>query len=366
MSIYVTVPSNGGGQEFGSTNTSSKYKVRLSERLRFKTDQWEVALASISLPSTDTVIGNLKKRFVSTRVIGSKGGMISYVEKDETPSDANPYKYASVEATVTMHDLLLGTDITDGYSLVQHFLVQLNNNMNEARTAKIVALQAAAGAGKGVYRVKMAYTHASSNPGANQEMEQLNQFDDNKITISAAHQNNAIFTMIHVDLAYMMGFLANRNETKLGPNLRLTFRDSGFLDLSDALEFTYPTGVANISRNCHVKLKGNVNWDLYGMRSGWFEREFVDFNRTLRAFSNVNASSLIGNQVTDVLREVNLAGAVQGHLYFEPKHRQYLNVRQQEFEVLEIILDDLKGQHPKLGLGVTSVVLHFRQKPNGV
>ena len=27
-------------------------------------------------------------------------------------------------------------------------------------------------------------------------------------------------------------------------------------------------------------------------------------------------------------------------------------------------MDDLKGQHPKLGLGVTSVVLHFRQKPN--
>ena len=353
MSIYVTVPSNGGGSEFGTTNTNTKYKVRLLERLQLKRGDWEVALASISMPSTDTVIGNLLKRFPSNVTIGVKGGMISYVEKDQTPSDANPYKYASVISTVTMSDLLMGRDITDGYSLVQHLIVQLNNKLNDARQTKIAALQLTAPAGKGVYRVKMAYTHASGDNADNQQMEQLNQFDSKTITISAGFQNDAIYTAIHMDLAIMMGFIKSKTEKILGPNLRMTFRNADYVNVSNALNF-FRTGT-------HVKLKGNVNWDLYGMRSGWFECEFVDFNRTLRVFSNVNASSLIGNQVTDVLREVNLTGTVQGQLYFEPRHRQYLKVRQQEFEILEVVLDDLRGQHPTLGKGVTSVVLHFKQ-----
>ena len=352
MSIYVTVPSNGGGSEFGTTNTNVRFKVRLLERLQLKRGDWQVALASISLPSTDTVIGNLLKRFPSNVTIGVKGGMISYVEEDKPASDANPYKYATVIGTVTMADLLMDTDITDGYSLVQHLIVQLSNKLNVARQAKVAALKLTAPSGKGVFRVKMAYTHASSS-SQNQEMEQLNQFDPKTITISAAHQNDAIYTAIHVDLAIMMGFIKNKTEKILGPNLRLTFRSADFVNLESALDF-FRTGT-------HVKLKGNVNWNLYGMRSGWFEREFVDFNRTLRVFSNANASSMIGNQVTDVLREVNLTGANQGELYFEPKHRQYLQVRQQEFEIIEIALDDLKGQHPSLGKGTTSVVLHFKQ-----
>ena len=50
MSIYVTLPSNGGGKEFGPTNHNSEYKIRLPERLKLLDEEWEVALASISLP----------------------------------------------------------------------------------------------------------------------------------------------------------------------------------------------------------------------------------------------------------------------------------------------------------------------------
>ena len=70
----------------------------------------------------------------------------------------------------------------------------------------------------------------------------------------------------------------------------------------------------------------------------------------------------LGNQVSDVLREVNFDSTKEGQQYFEPKHRQYLQVRQQEYEVMEIALDDLNGIPVKLGPGVTSVVLHFRHR----
>ena len=360
MSIYVTVPSNAGGHEFEKTNTNHNFKVRLLERLQLKRGDWQVALASVSLPSTNTVVGTLKGRFPYNVVLGVKGAMLSYVEKDEVPSSTNPYKYATVQGQVTMRDLIVGSDISDGYSLLQNLLVQLNNKMNAARTLKIAQLQ---GAGTGVYRVKM--THVLSqgqNPGQNNEMEQLNQFYETNITISAGYQHNQIYTMINAQLAYMMGFLETPTQRNLGPNIRMTFRDSEFVKLTDAIAFDYPFGLTNIA-NRQIKFKGNVNWNLYGMHSGWYEREFVPANQTLRIYSNANASSIVGNQVTDVLREVSLPGARHGEMYFEPQHRQYLPVRQQEFEVLQVIIDDLSGRSPKLGGGTTSVVLHFRLLP---
>ena len=70
-------------------------------------------------------------------------------------------------------------------------------------------------------------------------------------------------------------------------------------------------------------------------------------------------------KVPDVLREVNFDSTKEGQQYFEPKLRQYLQVRQQEYEVMEIALDDLNGVPVKLGPGVTSVVLHFRHRNDG-
>ena len=92
------------------------------------------------------------------------------------------------------------------------------------------------------------------------------------------------------------------------------------------------------------------------------KKEFVNPTRTLRVYSNANTSTMVGNQVSDVLREVNFDSTKEGQQYFEPKHRQYLQVRQQEYEVMEIALDDLNGVPVKLGSGVTSVVLHFRHR----
>ena len=79
-------------------------------------------------------------------------------------------------------------------------------------------------------------------------------------------------------------------------------------------------------------------------------------------YSNANTSIIVGNQVSNVLREVNFDSTKEGQRYFEPRHRQYLQVR---LQVMEIALDDLNGVLVKLGPGVTSVVLHFRHRNNG-
>ena len=87
MSIYVTLPSNGGGKEFAPTNLNSEYKVRLPERLKLKDEEWEVASASISLPTFDAVKRSILQKFPSTTKVGFKSGLLAYEEKNQP---ANP------------------------------------------------------------------------------------------------------------------------------------------------------------------------------------------------------------------------------------------------------------------------------------
>ena len=71
---------------------------------------------------------------------------------------------------------------------------------------------------------------------------------------------------------------------------------------------------------------------------------------------------VVGASRTNVLAEalVNTAEKT-GQDYYQPVHPRYVPVRQKELDVIEIQLDDLRGQLVKLGVGITSVVLHFKR-----
>ena len=71
-------------------------------------------------------------------------------------------------------------------------------------------------------------------------------------------------------------------------------------------------------------MRASVNWKIQGLNGGWFENEFVNPTRTLCVYSNINTSTMVGNQVSYVLREVNFDSTKEGQQYFEPKHHQYL------------------------------------------
>ena len=77
MSIYVTLPSNGGGKEFGPINPYSEYKICLPERLKLLDEEWKVALASISLPTFDAVRRGILHKFPETTKVGFKSGLLA-------------------------------------------------------------------------------------------------------------------------------------------------------------------------------------------------------------------------------------------------------------------------------------------------
>ena len=242
--------------------------------------------------------------------------------------------------------------VKDGFSFARNLVIQLHTKLNLARMTEIRRLQ---GTGKSVYNLRWRH------PNGTKAYEQTIAFGVDEICINVHFQHASIFTAIHEELAVAMGIIKAKDNATPGPLTLVAFQGNDYKKPDTWARFFK---LSDSDEN-FLKMRASANWEIRGLNGGWFEKEFVNPTRTLRVYSNANTSTMVGNQVSDVLREVNFDSTKEGQQYFEPKHRQYLQVRQQEYEVMEIALDDLNGVPVKLGPGVTSVVLHFRHRNSG-
>ena len=283
---------------------------------------------------------------VKTKV-GIQSGLVAYEEKD-APADAttNPTKVVAVQGVVTMEEVIESiVPIKDGYSFVRNLVTQLHNQLNLARQTKITSLVSG---GKMVYNPRWQHTGTPKKP-----YEQTLKLGVDDLCITGHYQNSYIYTALHADLAVRI--VKTNNDATPGPSTVVTFRNDAHQKPNAWSSFFKYMGLTQ----AFVELKSSVHWQIRGLNEGWFEKAFVNPSWTLRVYSNANTSCMVGNQVSDVLREVKFDSNQEGQQYFKPKHRQYLHVRQQENKVMEIALDDLSGVPVQLGPGVTLVVLHF-------
>ena len=75
----------------------------------------------------------------------------------------------------------------------------------------------------------------------------------------------------------------------------------------------------------------------------------------LSSFPRGNRTNVLGEAKVDAVM-------AEGQQYYEPTHLRYVPLRERELDVIEIILDDLNGSIVDLGIGITSVVLHFKRR----
>ena len=75
----------------------------------------------------------------------------------------------------------------------------------------------------------------------------------------------------------------------------------------------------------------------------------------------MGGSSVVGNQVMDLLREVNFHHKGEGVQYFEPLHIQYIPLRKQVLDIIETQVAETTGDLARFGEGNTIVTLHFKR-----
>ena len=254
MSIYVTLPSNGGGKEFNATNTNSFYKVRLPERLKLKDENWEVALASISLPTMDAVRRSILHKFPAKTKVGFKSGLLAYMEKD-APVDTttNPLRVVTVQEIVTMEDVVNGVlPVKDRYSFARNLVVQLHTKLNLARQTE---MQKIISGGKTVFNSRWRHTANSKT----EPYEQTLVFGVDELRINGNYQNSYIYTAIHADLAAAMGIIKTNKDATPGPSTLVASRNN---------DYQKPNSWSSCFCGVFVELKSNVHWEIRGLNEG--------------------------------------------------------------------------------------------------
>ena len=109
-----------------------------------------------------------------------------------------------------------------------------------------------------------------------------------------------------------------------------------------------------------LTLSVTCNWRFMNLNQA-FETVAGTRSRSLPVYSDVGGSSVVGNQVTDLLREVHFCRKEEGVQYFEPLHIQYIPLRKQVLEIIETQVAETTGDLARFGEGNTIVTLHFKR-----
>ena len=163
---------------------------------------------------------------------------------------------------------------------------------------------------------------------------------DNEDTIKVAALP---FLVIHKDLAQKMKWvIENEDGTRqLGPNLQQELFGESVPNLNasgvyeDVQKGDDKKGVfwTSISDN-YYQFSYHCNWRFINLNAA-FQAIVGATSRSLFVYSDVGGSGMVGNQVTDLLREVNFIRRGAGVQYFEPLHIQYIPVRKDLIDIIE-------------------------------
>ena len=78
-----------------------------------------------------------------------------------------------------------------------------------------------------------------------------------------------------------------------------------------------------------------------------FQHTYVNPKRTLYVYSDLAQTQIVGGRETDLLREVTISTAIKGRRLYEPLHLQYLPIRKNVFDTVEVGVSETDGTPTK-------------------
>jgi len=343
MSFFVTLPSHSSLKEFPD-NQSNAFKVRLPEPLRLMGDNWQVGLSSLSLPDTDVNLSKLANP--NEYIFGESCYVIDY---------------GSTRWTRT-HNLRMDTltknrwPISDGVSFMKAILKWVDKTFNEEWWV----------------RYGFWYLENNKNTCLKWTWQGEDLFLDNN-NVARFEISSSVFVPsmgINLKVCLKMGWFEKNGNSgyKLGPNLQMSFpngkipakNEADYLSGTDPLYFKSDTDAAGTT---WMLLSMRVNWTFTNLNHA-FRSVVGEPTRTLHIYSDVGSSTMMGDKIVDLLREVKYNRTTRGQVYFEPHHIQYIPVRREVMDIIEVQVAETAGTSDDLaqfGPGHTLLTLHFKQ-----
>jgi len=348
MSFYVTLPSHANRRQFPN-NQANSFKIRLPQPLRLSGGPWQVGLSAISLPDARVNLYELVKK---DGYIMSTSWELTYPK----PGGKDGEMAARIGTAQTLINDIQDLDwVVDGVSFMKATIAHLEQRRKETA---IQGGRFTNDQGKHTY-VKFRW-----------EGDDL--LIDNTNVCHCGSDTPAL--TIYTKLALKMGWLHKLDSGLiLGPNLQQELMgdqipnmkqpiDNEWNDVNDEQSNPVFWTVRSFLPD-YLQLRLSCGWRFTNLNVA-FRAVVGEPTRSLHVYSDVAGSTIVGNRVTDLLREIQYKREGRGTMYFEPLHIQYMSLRNEVVEIIQIQVAETigtGGDLVKFGEGNTIVTLHFKE-----
>ena len=341
--FYVTLLSNASTEEF-QANAPNHFTVRLPRPLHLPGEGWQVGLSSLSLPDTRA---NLYRLVLKQQYLFSLKWFV-----------LRNGKRTKRRTTVQMDDIDHLDSVLDGEQSMRAIIQHLESQRRRGRHGDLFVNDQASH-----WYVKWDWVRHG-----NTDKVHAGRLNTTKVAIDVA-------------LALTMGWLIQKEnqDYTLGPNLHWQYIERvinkpwlreiekgipNFQLKRDWADLPDERGVNafwRVTQNKVLRLSMSVHWRFIHLNQA-FRSVISSPMRTLHVYSDIRGSSIVGGQVTDLLREVQYKQQGRGTVYFEPLHNQYLPLRNTFVDQIESQIAETNGQLVRFaGPTPTILTLHFKR-----
>ena len=340
--FYVTLPSHSNKDEHPN-NASNHFKIRLPHPIRLEGDGWKVGLVSISLPDPTSQLPPL------IRVDDDADLFYTGWMAEKRASDGS-ISHRAFDATFQPRDLRK-EDLT---TLTGKGLMNTAKSFFEKKKIEKVL--------EGGWKL-------SDDDGGNRTYVHFKWEGDDFVLDNSSVKLGKVISVsyyphfhVNADLAVEMGWFKELGNDKygIGPNLAIEIPGGTTpVPLDTDIEQTHRNEYwTYVTDKKLIKMTMKCNWRFINLNTS-FKNIMDSTKRSLFIYSDVGGSGVVGDQVTDLLREVNYQREGKGSNYFEPLHIQYIPVRKEVLDIIEVQVSETTGTLTEFGEGNTIVTLHF-------
>ena len=336
-SFYVTLMSHASTKEFPG-NKAHLFRNRLPKPIRFMGRGWTVGMASLSLPTIP--------------VVAEEGGV----------GESHPLLY------VRWHERVHDKD-EQGNDVWWH---QRRELFTYGRDMK---KELASSTGSHLLH-QLVYRYEQSRAKQTQPLNKWAENNGVKLypTFEWTSDGDLVLNTVNVDykrqvarvewgrtLALRMGWIeqVSTGVYRLGPNILQEFHSDSIPTPSDVLDGSNKPAFWKVDGD-YMNLSMTCNWRFVNLNATF--RPSLEFPsvRPLHVYCDVGTSSMVGGRITDLLREIKYQPKETTH--FEPRHIQYVPVRNEVVEIVETQMAEINGDLAQFGEGHTLLTLHFKRE----
>ena len=169
-------------------------------------------------------------------------------------------------------------------------------------------------------------------------------------TVNVDYQRQVAHVSWGKTLALEMGWIeqVSTGVYRLGPNILQEFHSDSIPTPSDVLDGSNKPAFCKVDGD-YMKLSMTCNWRFVNLNNTFRPSSEFPSTRPLHVYCDVGTSSMVGGRITDLLREIKYQP--QNTTHFEPRHIQYVPVRNEVVEIVETQMAETNGDLVKFGEG---------------